>query len=276
MASGMARRVYYARRAGHRARWPKQRGTAPHPKSTRPRILTGHHAHARHRRHRLHRKASRFGARRTRAFGAGARAFRIGRPNSGRGRGVVGNALDAESIAAALDGDDTLVHLVGTPHPNPSKAEEFRRVDLASIRASVAAAKACGIGASRLRQRRASGAGDASVRRGPRRRRSGHRGSRTDGDDTAPVVRAWTGPLVARRAASVLRDRRSCCHGPARPRAGSVSCRSRRWSARWFRQSNRRRARDEAHRRSAGYPAGAARLRRATPLRGLPDGAGVD
>jgi uncharacterized protein YbjT (DUF2867 family) len=51
-----------------------------------------------------------------------------------------GNALDAASIAAALHADDTLVHLVGTPHPNPSKAAEFERVDLASIQASVAAA----------------------------------------------------------------------------------------------------------------------------------------
>ena len=54
---------------------------------------------------------------------------------------IVGDALDAASIAAALGRADTLVHLVGTPHPNPSKAEEFERVDLLSIRASVAAAK---------------------------------------------------------------------------------------------------------------------------------------
>jgi nucleoside-diphosphate-sugar epimerase len=53
---------------------------------------------------------------------------------------VRGNALDAASVAAALNPGDTLVHLVGTPHPNPSKADEFERVDLASIRASVAAA----------------------------------------------------------------------------------------------------------------------------------------
>jgi uncharacterized protein YbjT (DUF2867 family) len=54
---------------------------------------------------------------------------------------VVGNALDDTTFASALKADDTLVHLVGTPHPNPSKALEFQRVDLASIRASVAAAK---------------------------------------------------------------------------------------------------------------------------------------
>jgi len=54
---------------------------------------------------------------------------------------VAGNALNAASISSVAETADTLVHLVGTPHPNPSKAEEFRRVDLESIRASVAAAK---------------------------------------------------------------------------------------------------------------------------------------
>jgi uncharacterized protein YbjT (DUF2867 family) len=55
---------------------------------------------------------------------------------------VAGNALNAASVTSVVEPTDTLVHLVGTPHPNPSKAEEFRRVDLESIRASVAAAKA--------------------------------------------------------------------------------------------------------------------------------------
>ena len=35
---------------------------------------------------------------------------------------------------------DTLVHLVGVPHPNPAKARQFRAVDLVSIQASVEAA----------------------------------------------------------------------------------------------------------------------------------------
>jgi uncharacterized protein YbjT (DUF2867 family) len=58
---------------------------------------------------------------------------------------IAGNALDVTSIAQALLPDDTFVHLVGTPHPNPSKALEFERVDLASIRASVTAATRVGI-----------------------------------------------------------------------------------------------------------------------------------
>jgi len=58
---------------------------------------------------------------------------------------INGNALLADDVTAALRPGDTLVHLVGTPHPNPSKAAEFERVDLTSIRASVAAAIRLGI-----------------------------------------------------------------------------------------------------------------------------------
>ena len=54
---------------------------------------------------------------------------------------VIGDALDENSVAAALREDDTVVHLVGTPHPTPSKADQFEKVDLLSIRATVGAAK---------------------------------------------------------------------------------------------------------------------------------------
>ncbi len=43
---------------------------------------------------------------------------------------VTGDALDAASFAAAVPKQATVVHLVGTPQPNPSKAAEFQRVDL--------------------------------------------------------------------------------------------------------------------------------------------------
>lgn len=58
---------------------------------------------------------------------------------------VLGNALDASSFAARIAPALTLVHLVGTPHPNPSKAREFRDIDLASVQASVMAAKSGGV-----------------------------------------------------------------------------------------------------------------------------------
>ena len=57
---------------------------------------------------------------------------------------VIGNALDAATFASAIPRGATIVHLVGTPHPNPSKAAEFEAVDLASIRATTTAAVAAG------------------------------------------------------------------------------------------------------------------------------------
>lgn len=74
----------------------------------------------------------------------------LARPESARrlpsgARRVVGNALDAASFASAIPPGATFVHLVGTPHPNPSKAQEFERVDLASIEAAVGAARQAGV-----------------------------------------------------------------------------------------------------------------------------------
>jgi uncharacterized protein YbjT (DUF2867 family) len=57
---------------------------------------------------------------------------------------VVGDALDASSFQHQVRAGDTLVHLVGTPHPSPAKAAEFRKVDLPSILASVTAARHAG------------------------------------------------------------------------------------------------------------------------------------
>jgi len=59
---------------------------------------------------------------------------------------VVGDALDASTFAGAIPRGATVVHLVGTPHPNPSKAAEFERVDLQSIRATASAAREAGAG----------------------------------------------------------------------------------------------------------------------------------
>ena len=53
---------------------------------------------------------------------------------------VIGNALDAATYRDSVAGCDTLVHLVGVPHPSPAKAAEFRSIDLASAREAIAAA----------------------------------------------------------------------------------------------------------------------------------------
>lgn len=57
---------------------------------------------------------------------------------------ILGDALDAASFAYAIPRGAHIAHLVGTPHPNPSKAAEFERVDLGSIRATATAAAAAG------------------------------------------------------------------------------------------------------------------------------------
>jgi uncharacterized protein YbjT (DUF2867 family) len=61
---------------------------------------------------------------------------------------VVGDALDAKSVKSAIRPNDTIIHLVGTPHPGPGRTAEFERVDLGSIRATVDAVR--GVGTSHL------------------------------------------------------------------------------------------------------------------------------
>jgi uncharacterized protein YbjT (DUF2867 family) len=58
---------------------------------------------------------------------------------------VVGSALDEATFTSSIPPGSTLVHLVGTPHPSPAKAAEFRRVDLVSIQASTRAASKAGV-----------------------------------------------------------------------------------------------------------------------------------
>ena len=58
---------------------------------------------------------------------------------------VIGDPLDASSYRDAVAGADTFVHLVGVAHPSPSKAAQFRSVDLASVRQSIAAALSAGV-----------------------------------------------------------------------------------------------------------------------------------
>ena len=53
---------------------------------------------------------------------------------------VFGDALDAASYVDEVPPADTLVQLVGTPHPAPSKAAQFATVDLPSGLAAVEAA----------------------------------------------------------------------------------------------------------------------------------------
>jgi len=58
---------------------------------------------------------------------------------------VQGNALDGSSYRASISPADVFIQLVGVPHPNPSKAAQFRNVDLASATGAVKAAVEAGI-----------------------------------------------------------------------------------------------------------------------------------
>src|SRR5271169_1982284 len=54
---------------------------------------------------------------------------------------VHGDALRADTYASNIGTADTLVHLVGVAHPSPSKAKQFREIDLVSCREAVQAAQ---------------------------------------------------------------------------------------------------------------------------------------
>ena len=58
---------------------------------------------------------------------------------------VLGNALEAGSYREQIRPADTFVQLVGVSHPSPSKAAQFRTVDLASASGAINAAKKAGI-----------------------------------------------------------------------------------------------------------------------------------
>jgi nucleoside-diphosphate-sugar epimerase len=58
---------------------------------------------------------------------------------------VIGDALSAASYVGSVPPADTVVHLVGTPKPDPSKVAEFRAIDLASLDAALIAAHTAGV-----------------------------------------------------------------------------------------------------------------------------------
>jgi nucleoside-diphosphate-sugar epimerase len=58
---------------------------------------------------------------------------------------VVGDVLRDETFFAHVAPANTLVHLVGVPHPSPAKADQFERIDGASARAALHAAHDAGV-----------------------------------------------------------------------------------------------------------------------------------
>src|SRR5258705_11789273 len=51
---------------------------------------------------------------------------------------VEGNALEQSTFVDKIQPAETFIQLVGVSHPGPAKGEQFRAIDLVSMRASVA------------------------------------------------------------------------------------------------------------------------------------------
>ena len=58
---------------------------------------------------------------------------------------VVADPFQPASYAGPAAGCDAFVHLVGVAHPSPAKAAQFHSVDLASVKAALAAAREAGV-----------------------------------------------------------------------------------------------------------------------------------
>jgi uncharacterized protein YbjT (DUF2867 family) len=58
---------------------------------------------------------------------------------------VTADPLKENSYTESIRGCDTLIHLIGVPHPSPAKAAQFRGIDLPSIQVAVKAARDAGI-----------------------------------------------------------------------------------------------------------------------------------
>ncbi|HEX4667737.1 MAG TPA: NAD(P)-dependent oxidoreductase [Chthoniobacterales bacterium] len=63
-------------------------------------------------------------------------------PRAGR---VFGDPLRMDSYTKEISPADTFIHLIGTPHPSPAKAKQFREIDLVSVQVATKAAREAGV-----------------------------------------------------------------------------------------------------------------------------------
>jgi uncharacterized protein YbjT (DUF2867 family) len=63
-------------------------------------------------------------------------------PGAGR---VFGNPLRMDSYTNEITPAETFIHLIGTPHPSPAKAKQFREIDLVSVQVAAKAASEVGV-----------------------------------------------------------------------------------------------------------------------------------
>src|SRR5215813_1071288 len=54
---------------------------------------------------------------------------------------IQADALRIDSYTDRIPPADTFVHLIGTPHPSPAKAKQFKEIDLVSIQVASKAAR---------------------------------------------------------------------------------------------------------------------------------------
>jgi NAD(P)H-binding len=168
---------------------------------------------------------------------------------------VVGDALDAESVTAAMKPGDTVVHLGGHAASESSESERVSASRLAIYSCHCGRGSTCENSSSDIRERRATGSGHARLSRSTGRGRSHDPRSSTHGIDSTAVVHPWSGPLVAARAASDIQDhgtlalhtreRATARSGDPQADGSSLGCRGR--------KSARRRC--DSNRRCAGHPA---------------------
>ena len=58
---------------------------------------------------------------------------------------VIANPFDLNSFAKEIPPGSTFIQLLGVSHPGPKKKEQFKTIDLASVKASASAAKEAGV-----------------------------------------------------------------------------------------------------------------------------------
>jgi len=58
---------------------------------------------------------------------------------------VIGDPLEASSFQQHIPKDAVFIQLLGVSHPSPSKAEQFKQIDLRSVKASADASSVAGI-----------------------------------------------------------------------------------------------------------------------------------
>ncbi|MGZ4962883.1 MAG: SDR family oxidoreductase [Limisphaerales bacterium] len=58
---------------------------------------------------------------------------------------VIADPLETDSYTKAICPADTFIHLIGVPHPSPSKAKQFREIDFVSAQVAIDSAKEAGV-----------------------------------------------------------------------------------------------------------------------------------